>query len=156
MPKLVVYDSTYGNTRDLALAVVGALGDDARGVAIADATPADVQGLDLLVVGSPTQGGRPTAPIAAFLDAIPEGALRSASVAAFDTRIAAGEQNVALRLLMRVIGYAAPRVASALERKGGRLAAPPEGFIVDGKEGPLRAGERERAERWATGLRPGR
>jgi hypothetical protein len=32
----------------------------------------------------------------------------------------------------------------------------PEGFIVDGKEGPLRAGERERAERWAAGLRPGR
>ena len=51
---------------------------------------------------------------------------------------------------MRVIGYAAPRIAAALVSKGASLAAPPEGFIVEDKDGPLKAGELERAARWAS------
>lgn len=36
--------------------------------------------------------------------------------------------------------------------KGGRLAALPAGFIVIGKEGPLKEGELVRATVWATSL----
>jgi flavodoxin I len=50
---------------------------------------------------------------------------------------------------MKVIGYAAPKIAKSLIAKGGRQVAPPEGFIVLDKEGPLRDGELERAAAWA-------
>jgi hypothetical protein len=53
---------------------------------------------------------------------------------------------------MKMGGYAAPRIARALEKKGGNLAAPPEGFFVEDKEGPLKAGELERAAGWAKEL----
>jgi hypothetical protein len=87
-----------------------------------------------------------------FLRDIPGGALRDVDVAAFDTRLAASDQGFGLRLLLRVIGYAAGRIASQLERKGGHLVTPAMGFIVEGKEGPLRAGEEERASNWARAL----
>jgi hypothetical protein len=51
--------------------------------------------------------------------------------------------------LAKLFGYAAGRIAAILEEKGGSLAVPPEGFIVDGKEGPLKKGELERSGLWA-------
>ena len=50
---------------------------------------------------------------------------------------------------MSVIRYAAERIAKDLVKKGGRLVAEPEGFIVENKEGPLKQGELERASKWA-------
>ena len=46
-------------------------------------------------------------------------------------------------------GYAAPSIAKRLEKAGGRLAVPPEGFAVVGTEGPMKQGELERAAEWA-------
>ena len=54
-----------------------------------------------------------------------------------------------LRLLMKMGGYAAPRITNAFKKKGGNLAVTPEGFFVKGKEGPLKEGELERAASWA-------
>jgi flavodoxin I len=151
MKALVLYDSTYGNTEALARAMGVALGD-AEVVAISDAAPADLGKSDLLIVGSPTQGGRPTAALTAFLGSVPTLGLDGTPVAAFDTRFASNAHGFGLRLLMKVIGFAAPRIARTLKTKGGRLAAPPEGFIVEAKEGPLKPGELERAADWARSL----
>jgi len=49
-------------------------------------------------------------------------------------------------------GYDAPRIARSLERSGGNLLAPPEGFVVLGMKGPLKEGELERAAGWAKGI----
>ena len=81
------------------------------------------------------------------------GSLRGIDVAAFDTRVPTGGRNVLLRALMHLIGYAAPRINRTLKAKGGHVVGDPEGFIVEGKEGPLRAGEEARAEAWALRLR---
>ena len=43
-------------------------------------------------------------------------------------------------------------IAKRLRNGGYRLAAPPEGFIVTGTEGPLREGELARAREWGAGL----
>jgi hypothetical protein len=51
--------------------------------------------------------------------------------------------------LVNVFGYAAKPISDRLEKKGGELAVPPEGFYVDGTEGPLTEGELERAADWA-------
>jgi hypothetical protein len=53
---------------------------------------------------------------------------------------------------MKVIDFAAPRIAKTLVAKGGQLATDPEGFIVIGKQGPLKEGELERALQWAKQL----
>ncbi len=64
----------------------------------------------------------------------------------------AEDQGVGLRILMSVIRYAAERIAKDLAKKGGRLVAKPEGFIVENKEGPLKPGELERTNKWAKGM----
>jgi flavodoxin len=150
MKALVVYDSQYGNTEQVARAIAEALGGTA--VRAGQASAGDVKEHELLVVGSPTQGGQPTAAVRAFLKAIPARGLEGVGVAAFDTRIAAQDSGLFLKLLMGVIGYAAGKIDKALETKGGRRIAAVEGFIVTGKEGPLKEGELVRAAAWARTL----
>ena len=102
-------------------------------------SPADLDGLELLVVGAPTHGGHPTKGINNLLKMLP--ALPGAKGAAFDTR---GEKSA--------FGVAADKIAKGLEKAGLVLKAPPEGFIVKGVKGPLLEGELERAAAWAKGL----
>ena len=149
MKSLVVYDSAYGNTATIGQAIAAALGSEVQAGMVGAEARFELGSLDLLVVGSPTQGGRPTAAIQAFLSTIPPNALQNTAVAAFDTRFAPQARGLGLRLLMRLIGFAAPRIARELQGKGGQLAVSPEGFIVTGKEGPLKSGEAERATAWA-------
>ena len=54
-----------------------------------------------------------------------------------------------LKLFVRFFGYAAKPIAEKLIKKGGPQIMPPEGFFVEGREGPLRDGEIERAKEWA-------
>ena len=119
---------------------------------MSEVKPLGVESVDLLIAGSPTRGFRASEAIQAFIQAIPENTLKGMKVAVFDTRIPADEVGRGLRLLMKVGGYAAPRIASALKKKGGTLAVPPEGFFVKDREGPLKEGELERAANWAKGI----
>jgi flavodoxin len=146
MNTLVVFDSEFHNTEAIARSIA-----DATGATIVHARDAAgaLRSKDVLFVGAPTQGGRPTREAQAFLHELPSNALAGVHVAAFDTRFDYSTQNFGLKALMKVIGYAAPRIGKALTAKGGRQAAPPEGFIVEGKEGPLREGELTRAADWA-------
>jgi flavodoxin len=149
MKALVVYDSAFGNTEKIAQAIADALGAQVRRVA--DVRPEHVEGLDLLVVGSPTQKFRPLGTITSFLKDIPAGGLEGVKVAAFDTRIPP-DQVEAIRILaffVRLFGYAAEPIEKRLEKKGGEPVVSPEGFYVEDTEGPLRNGELERAADWA-------
>lgn len=151
MKTLVVYDSKHGNTEAIARAIGQATAGQVQHVGEASPAgvgPAGLAGLDLLIVGSPTHGGWPTEPLHDLLKA--SLALEGASVAAFDTRTA----TIWNRILP--FGYAAPRIARLLEGHGGKLPAPPEGFVVLGMQGHLKDGELERAGAWATGLMAGR
>jgi hypothetical protein len=132
---LVVYDSLYGNTEKVAQALAGAVNAEAK--AIGDVDPRDLS-TDLLVVGSPTQGGRPTPATQAFLEAIPPDGLQGMRAAHFDTRIVARERSLPLRILMGLMGYASPRIAGGLTRRGARLVGEPQGFYVEDKAGPLK------------------
>lgn len=152
MHALVVYDSVYGNTERIARAIAEGLGDGSQAIQVGAAGPDSLDGLDILVVGSPTQGGRPTPALKAWLDAMPSGRLTSTAVAAFDTRFSSAGHGFGLRLVIKVMGAAAPRIMSLLRAKGGNVAAAPEGFIVQDKEGPLREGEVERARSWGRAL----
>ena len=146
MKKLVVYDSLYGNTEKVAYAVAKSL--SAKTVTVKEIKIADLQGLDVLVVGSQTQGGRATIALQELLKDIPPKTLKNVKTAVFDTRFLEKELNFALKMLVKTIGYAAPKMAEVLKSKGVKLIAPPEGFIVIGKEGPLAPGELKRAREW--------
>jgi flavodoxin len=124
----------------------------APAINVSQARAESIAGLDLLVLGSPTQGGRPTKAIQDFLTGLPLNALEGVRVAAFDTRIDSRAHGPFLRLLTGVIGYAAGRMAGSLEGHGGTLVGEPEGFIVDGREGPLEDGEEDHAAAWAEAL----
>ena len=141
MKTLVIYDSVYGNTEQIARTIGGAIAGEVQGLRAGEANPSEVQGVDLLLVGAPTQGGRPTPAARDFLDQIPAQALNGVRVAAFDTRIPAK--------WAAIFGYAARGIARRLKKKGRTLVAPPEGFFVSGAEGSLLDGELERAANWA-------
>jgi len=148
---LVVYESGFGNTAKVAEAIAAGL--DARAVMAKDTPAESLRGLKLIVVGSPTQGGTMTTYLQQYCKDMPKGLLEGASVATFDTRLLESQQKIGLQMLMRVIGYAAPKIAAQLKAKGGKLVGEPVGFIVGGKEGPLQSGELERAQAWGTSLR---
>jgi hypothetical protein len=54
-----------------------------------------------------------------------------------------------LAFFVRLFGYAAKPISKGLGKKGGEAVVPPEGFFVEGMEGPLMEGELGRAEEWA-------
>jgi flavodoxin I len=145
MKALVVYDSQFGNTEAIARAIAGAAPRGvARAVRVGDVQAAELKAVDVLAIGSPTLGGRPTPAIKALLDRMPAGSLAKVRVAAFDTRMTL--------FVAKLFGWAADRIMARLEACGGVPAAKPEGFIVKGREGPLADGERERAAVWAKGF----
>ncbi|WP_370962546.1 flavodoxin family protein [Amycolatopsis sp. cg9] len=157
---LVVFESMFGATEQIARAVGKGLAAEVVNV---DDAPADVTGVDLLVVGGPThvhgmsraatrksaadQGEEPTRSktgVREWLGAlgpVPPGL----PVAAFDTRIDKS------RLLT---GAASLGIAKRLRRLGCRLAVPAESFFVGtdpGGTGPA-PGEPDRAEAWGAAL----
>ena len=153
MRALILYDSAYGNTEKIAQAIAHAMAPKykADAVPIWDANVTDLITSDLIVVGSPTQGGRPTAALQRYLTNLPVNILNGTRVAAFDTRFGP-DHGFMLWQLTKILGFAATRIAKLLKTKRGTLVAPPKGFIVKDKEGPLQKGEIEQAERWAKNL----
>jgi flavodoxin I len=150
MNTLVIYDSQFGNTEKVAKAIAETLGDSAEAIHVAKVTPQDIESLDALIVGSPTQRFRPTLPITTFLKSLPARSLKGVHVAAFDTRLTVEEieSHAVLAFFVRIFGYAAKPIGRLLAKKGGQLFLPPEGFFVQGMEGPLVEDELERAREW--------
>jgi flavodoxin I len=156
MKALVIYDSAFGNTEKIALAVGSAIGsrEDVNVLRVSDVKPDQFADLELLILGSPTQRFRPTPGISNMLNGIPQNSLKDVKVAALDTRLTMGEINETpvLAFFVRISGdsaYAAKHIANRLKKKGGQLIVPPEGFYVEGMKGPLVQGELERAGDWA-------
>jgi flavodoxin len=153
MKALVIYDSAFGNTEKIARAIGAGLGSQGQVAVmhVGDVQPQQLAGLELLVAGSPTQRFRPTTATIQLLKSIPNGALEGVRVAAFDTRFAEAEisKNRELGFFVGIFSCAAKPNADQLEKKGGTLVAPPEGFYVADMESPLLAGELARAGMWA-------
>jgi flavodoxin I len=146
MKSLVVYDSVYGNTEKIARAIAEAIAasGEIKVLPAGEVNPSELASIDLLIVGSPTHGGRPTPAVQGLLNKVTQPLLKGIDVAVFDTRSQAK--------LARVFGNAAGRIARHLKRKGAVLVVSPEGFFVTATRGPLKEGELERAGAWARGV----
>ena len=151
MSILIVYDSIFGNTGQVAKAMADELErtDEVKLASVQEARTLDLTGFDLLLVGSPTRGFRPTPEIQEFASRsdLPKRA------AVFDTRIDLDTIHPApLRWVVQAGGYAAERLANELTEQGCTLVGEPGAFVVLGQEGPLRDDELERAAAWARSL----
>ncbi len=155
MKAIVVYESFWGNTADIARAIAEGIGPDARALSTAEATATVVADADLIVAGAPVIGfqlpsetmreslrseakaPRPadlSAPsMRSWLDALPAGQGRSA---AFETRISWSP------------GGAAGAITKGLARAGYPEVAKAGKFVVKGRYGPLKDGEIQRALAW--------
>lgn len=152
MKVLIIYDSYFGNTEQVALALKKAFKDDdiVDIQRISLATKDSLTDVDLLFVGSPTRKFTATPAIKSFLKKLPEKSLDGIKTASFDTRIDIMEiNNRFLTFMVKLFGYAAEPLDTLLRKKGGKSVLPPEGFIVNDTEGPLKEGELERAVSWA-------
>jgi Flavodoxin len=160
MRALVVYESMFGNTRDIAQAIAEGMGSRFATEVVEVSRAGTVFGpqMDLLVVGGPTQGfglsrpgtresaGRmapdglvsPAIGVREWLADLPAPA-GDVAAAAFDTRL--GKPRW-------LTGSAAQRIAKRLRLAGYRLVAEPTSFVVGSTTGPLVDGERDRARRW--------
>jgi hypothetical protein len=170
MRVLVVYESMFGNTHEVADRIAEGLRDGHEvTVVAAAAAPADaVATHDLVVVGAPTHAhGLPRASsrraaadqadahdeleldpeldvsapgLREWLDTM--GDVRRGRAAAFDTRADAPAM---------VTGRASKGIARRLERHGFRLVVDAESFLVD-RHNHLCDGEAERAVAWGRAL----
>jgi hypothetical protein len=161
MSALVVYESVYGNTKEVAEAIASGL-KDARVVSVHEVA-SQVTNADLLVVGGPThvhgltsKRSRTSAVENAHGDVLPDAVdepglrdwladlprVANAQAAAFDTR-AHGPRVLT--------GTAAHGIARRLRRHGYQLLET-ESFLVEAPEGPAAPGELERARLWGASL----
>jgi hypothetical protein len=170
MRALVVYESMYGNTHEIAEAIaegLAPLGEVQVG-SVAEIPPESVADGDALVVGGPThvhgmsRGSSRKAAVEAAEDdddlvlepdaggpglrdwfaSLPKSS-SEAVAAAFDTRI----DKPAM-----LTGSAAKGIAKQLRRHGYTALADPESFFVEGSNGPLQTGEADRAREWGRAL----
>ena len=151
MKALIVYDSFFNNTEQIARAIGEGLEGEVEVeiIRVSDAKPERLAGVDILLVGSPTRAFRPSPATAAFLKKIPRNGLKGVKVAAFDTGLAMDDMgSPILRFFVRIFGYAAKPISGKLKGKGGNLLIAPEGFFVTGTKGPLKEGELQRAIDW--------
>jgi flavodoxin I len=147
---LILFDSYFGNTEQIARSVANAFDPAATSTKrIKEATPNDLEGIDLLIIGSPTRGFRPTEAVTAFFKEKLPPEMSGVKVAVFDTRIALETiKSKFFRFVVNKGGYAANTMAKNLIKLNAVLKVPAEGFFVTGEEGPLKEGEKERAIQW--------
>lgn len=159
MRAIVVYESHWGNTAQVARAIAEGIGPEAEALNTDEATAAIVAAADLVVAGAPLMafglpsdtmvanaGKDPKAPRAAdvshptlrhWLETLPAS---HAAAASFETKLRWSP------------GGATGAIDARLQRAGFRTIAKAEKFSVTGSYGPLREGELERARAWGTEL----
>jgi hypothetical protein len=170
MRAVIIYESMFGNTHQVARAIASGLapGNVITVVGVTEADQELLAGADLVVVGGPTHVhgmSRASTRRMAAEQAAKEGSQMSldpaasapgpglrdwfasleqltAYAAAFDTRFDG---------LAAFTGRASKGIGRLLSEHGLSLLVPPESFLV-GKDNQLRPGEEERAREWGKSL----
>jgi flavodoxin I len=141
----VVIASPCGVTDSIARAVARAVDwsyeHNARPADSVD--PTEIRTPAIVFLGGPTHRREMGESLRTFLDRMPDRVLTQCHFAAFDTRF--HDSPI-------VTGSSARHIQRAIEARGGQNLVPGESFFVVRRDGPLRAGEVERARVWASGV----
>jgi flavodoxin len=163
MKVLVIYESMFGNTEQIARAVTAGLSEavDAQLVEVADAPTEPDSEVALIVAGGPTHAfsmSRENTRADAISKGAPEGHQRfglrewmaalpsgphTEKMATFDTKV---------KTMRHLPGSAAKSAAKAAHRHGYESVSKAESFYVDDVDGPLLDGELDRARAWGQQL----
>lgn len=137
---LVIYDSNYGNTGKVAEKIAEAL--ETKAVKISALNPNDLTNYELIIVGTPIIGWKPTVNMQAFLEKLPN--LEGKKVTTFDTRVK-----------LFIHGDAMGKVADSLTSVGATLIVESMAFYVAGPQAApyLLDGELEKAKNWASKIK---
>ena len=106
MMTLVIYDSAYGNTEQIAKAIASGIAGAVKVLRTGEVSQDILKSANLLIIGSPTYGGRPTPAMKDFLKQLALTAARDKDIATFDTRDTTK--------WVGILGYAAGKIARSL------------------------------------------
>ena len=111
MKALVVYDSFFGNTEKIALAIGETLASqgEVKVIKVSDVQPEHFQGLDIFIIGSPTRKFSPSPGVKTLVKNVPKNSLQGVKAAVFDTRFAMKEieKTAILNFFVKIFGFAA-------------------------------------------------
>lgn len=165
MKALVVFESMFGNTEQVARAISDGLSEhlEVELLEVTEAPPEITEPVDLIVVGGPTHAfsmtrqstreeaikkgashGSEAIGLREWLEHLHSDGRRPADrMATFDTRV---------DKVRHLPGSAAKSAAKIAHKLGFEVAAKPESFYVQDVEGPLLDGELDRAQAWGQQL----
>lgn len=137
MKAIVLYDSKYGNTEQVAKGICSGMKEVGfssvecrRGSTV---TPEELLSTEIWILGSPTHMGGVSRNFKQMIKWMGGQDLQGIRGTAFDTR------------LENMKGGASQRISEAMIRSGIQMLLDPESFIVKGRKGPLAEGEEARA-----------
>jgi menaquinone-dependent protoporphyrinogen IX oxidase len=144
---IVVFDTSYGNTKEIAETISETLkesGIEVDAFYVKDVKKLSAKDYDFLVLGSPTRWGTMSFAVKGFLGRVKSREWMNKPFAAFDTE---NPENIE-----RKEGSAAEKIAEKLREKQMTQPVPGLKAVVLGSKGPLQEGEIERAKEYAREL----
>jgi len=152
MKGIVVYDTSYGNTKKIAETITETLRESGIEVDlfyVKDVKKLSGKGYDFFVLGSPTKFGTMSFTIKFFLGKVKSEEWMSKPFAAFDTE---NPENVEQSRIQNKEWSAGEKIAEKLKEKKMNQLLPGLKALVIGQKGPLVEGEIERTKTYAREL----
>jgi len=144
---IVIYDTSYGNTKTIAETIAETLKESGIEVDlfdVKDLKKLSAKDYNFLVLGSPTRFGTMSFAIRGFLGKVKSEEWMSKPFAAFDTE---NPENIEKKQ-----GSAAEKIAAKLIDKKMNQLLPALKALVFGQKGPLKEGEIENTKKYAREL----
>ena len=147
MNTCVIYYSKFGHTHQVSESIAAAFltNGSVKLTEAMDLTADDFRDIDLMVMGCPTHKMNMPEDLKPLCKQLPRKCMQGKNCAVFDTSY---EMSAFLNRFT-----ASKKLKSKLRKLGGKIVVNPETFIVEGRKGPLRAGELERAAEWGNLIR---
>jgi len=152
MKGIVVYDTSYGNTKKIAETLAETLKEPGIEVDlfyVKDVKKLNGEDYDFLVLGSPTKFGTMSFTIKFFLGKVKSEEWANKSFASFDTE---NPENVEQARIQKKEWSAAEKIAEKLREKKMNQLLPVLKALVLGQKGPLVEGEIDRTKDYAREL----
>jgi menaquinone-dependent protoporphyrinogen IX oxidase len=152
MKGMVIYDTSYGNTKKIAQTITETLqesGIESDLFYVKDVKKLSGKDYDFLVMGSPTKFGTMSLTVKFFLGKVKDEEWMNKPFAAFDTE---NPENVEKARTENKEWSAAEKIAEKLKEKNMKQLLPVLKALVLGQKGPLVEGEIEKTKDYAKQL----
>ncbi|MEM3039076.1 MAG: flavodoxin domain-containing protein [Thermoplasmata archaeon] len=150
MKGLILFESFYGNTKEVAQVIAAQLIAGGHQVTLVDLreTPKPSLEVDFLLVGSPTRFGKPTRRARKIVKKLDRAHWQNRPIGVFDTHIPIKPED-SEKTRKWIEPGAAGWLKQMLENAGLKISKEPLRCKVKDMKGPLLDGELDRAKRYA-------